>query len=155
MLGFRMDVLRIRDETTYSVRRGDAFVASGTCSAAGWARILPARCGAERATPRRRRVAVRYEHAEGVPKDFQKANALYCQAASRVTPRRNSSSAGCMPMEGVARDDGVAAALFEMAADQGHTRPPNCCNTFVSNRIRSCRPACCPIRGRAGAGELG
>ena len=31
-------------------------------------------------------LAVRYEHAEGVAKDFQKANMLYCQAARQGYP---------------------------------------------------------------------
>jgi soluble lytic murein transglycosylase-like protein len=66
-------------------------------------------------------LAVRYEHAEGVAKDFQKANKLYCQAA------RQGYAEGQFKLgwvyangRGVARDDGVAAALFIMAAEQGH-----------------------------------
>ena len=66
-------------------------------------------------------LAVKYEHAEGVPKDFQKANKLYCQAA------RQGYAEGQFKLgwvyangRGVPRDDGVAAALFIMAAEQGH-----------------------------------
>ncbi len=66
-------------------------------------------------------LAVKYEHAEGVVKDFQKANKLYCEAA------RQGYAEGQFKLgwvyangRGVARDDGVAAALFIMAAEQGH-----------------------------------
>src|SRR5687768_7131149 len=66
-------------------------------------------------------LAVKYEHAEGVPKDFLKANKLYCQAA------RQGYAEGQFKLgwvyangRGVPRDDGVAAALFIMAAEQGH-----------------------------------
>ncbi|MEO8159680.1 MAG: transglycosylase SLT domain-containing protein [Betaproteobacteria bacterium] len=66
-------------------------------------------------------LATRYEHAEGVPRDLEKANSLYCMAA-----RQGHSEAqfrlGWLYANGrgVVRDDGIAAALFEMAAEQGH-----------------------------------
>ena len=66
-------------------------------------------------------LAVRYEHAEGVAKDFQKANMLYCQAARQGYPEGQFKLGWVYANgRGVPRDDGVAAALFIMAAEQGH-----------------------------------
>ena len=64
-------------------------------------------------------LALKYEHAEGVPRDLQKARALYCWSARRG----DEAQLGWIYAngKGVARDDGVAAALFGMAADQGHS----------------------------------
>lgn len=66
-------------------------------------------------------LAVKYAHAEGVPKDQQKANNLFCRAA------KYGSAEGLFNLgwayangRGVERDDGVAAVLFRMAADRGH-----------------------------------
>jgi len=66
-------------------------------------------------------LAVKYEHAEGVPKDFQKANQLYCRAA-RAGYAEAQFKLGWVYANGrgVARDEGVAGALFAMAAEQGH-----------------------------------
>src|SRR5262245_26565460 len=66
-------------------------------------------------------LAQKYEHAEGVLRDFEKANRLYCKAAK----------AGYIDAQfklgwvyangrGVTRDDMVAGALFTLAAKQGH-----------------------------------
>ena len=66
-------------------------------------------------------LAVAYEHAEGVPRDIQKANALYCLAAKQGYAEAQFKLGWLYANgRGVPRDDGVAAALFEMAADQGH-----------------------------------
>lgn len=66
-------------------------------------------------------LAVKYEHAEGVPKDFQKANQLYCQAARQGYAEAQFKLGWVYANgRGVARDDGVAAALFSLAAAQGH-----------------------------------
>src|SRR2546423_9702520 len=66
-------------------------------------------------------LAVRYEHAEGIAKDFEKANSLYCSAA-RAGYAEAQFKLGWVYANGrgVPRDDGVAAALFSMAAAQGH-----------------------------------
>lgn len=66
-------------------------------------------------------LALRYEHAEGVPKDLAKAMSLYCQAA-KAGHAEGQFKLGWMyaNARGVPRDDAVAAALFAMAAEQGH-----------------------------------
>jgi len=66
-------------------------------------------------------LAVKYEHAEGVTRDFAKAADLYCRAA-RLGFADAQFALGWMYANGrgVSRDDGVAAYLFAMAAEQGH-----------------------------------
>lgn len=66
-------------------------------------------------------LAVRYEHAEGVPRDYSKAIALYCRAA-RLGYADAQYALGWMYANGrgVSKDDGVAAQLFTLAAEQGH-----------------------------------
>jgi soluble lytic murein transglycosylase-like protein len=66
-------------------------------------------------------LAVKYEHAEGVPRDFQEANRLYCRAAKQGYADAQFKLGWVYANgRGVARDDGVSAILFRMAADQGH-----------------------------------
>ena len=65
-------------------------------------------------------LAVRYEHAEGVSRDLQKAGALYCQAAKHGHAEAQFKLGWLYAnARGVPRDDAVAAALFVMAAHQG------------------------------------
>ncbi len=66
-------------------------------------------------------MAVKYEHAEGVPLDYTKAADLYCRAA-RSGYADAQYALGWMYANGrgVTRDDGVAAQLFTMASNQGH-----------------------------------
>lgn len=66
-------------------------------------------------------LAVKYEHAEGVPRDYFKAVALYCRAA-KLGNSDAQYALGWMYTNGrgVSKDDGVAAQLFAMAAEQGH-----------------------------------
>ena len=66
-------------------------------------------------------LAVKYEHAEGVPRDYAKAAELYCRAA-RSGHADAQYALGWMYANGrgVTRDDGVAAQLFVMAGEQGH-----------------------------------
>ena len=67
------------------------------------------------------RLAQRYEHAEGVPKDFAKANELYCRAAKAGYAEAQFRLGWIYANgRGVPRDDGIAAVLFLMAAEQGH-----------------------------------
>jgi soluble lytic murein transglycosylase-like protein len=67
------------------------------------------------------RLAQRYEHAEGVEKDFVKANQLYCRSAKAGHAEAQFRLGWIYANgRGVQRDDGVAAVLFVMAAEQGH-----------------------------------
>lgn len=87
-------------------------------------------------------LAVKYEHAEGVPKDFQKANSLYCRAA------RQGYAEGQFQLgwiyangRGVPRDDGVAAVLFALAAEQGHEHAAKLL-PYVSRQPDTQLPSC-------------
>ena len=66
-------------------------------------------------------LAQRYEHAEGVPRDYEKANSLYCKAA-RAGYIEAQFKLGWVYANGrgVTRDDMAAGALFTLAAKQGH-----------------------------------
>ena len=67
------------------------------------------------------RLAQRYEHAEGVEKDFHKANELYCRAAKAGHAEAQFRMGWIYANgRGVPRDDGIAAVMFVMAAEQGH-----------------------------------
>src|SRR5262249_7390046 len=59
--------------------------------------------------------------AEGVPRDYEKANRLYCRAA-RAGYIEAQFKLGWVYANGrgVPRDDAVAGALFTLAAQQGH-----------------------------------
>jgi soluble lytic murein transglycosylase-like protein len=97
--------------------------AVGASGAAEWETQLAAlEAGAGQGDPKMQtELAVKYENAEGVPKDFQKANRLYCQAAKQGYAEAQFKLGWVYANgRGVPRDDGVAAALFRMAADQGH-----------------------------------
>jgi hypothetical protein len=66
-------------------------------------------------------LAQKYEHGEGVPKDFSRANQLYCKAAKAGYPEAQFKLGWIYANgRGVEKDDAVAARLFAMAADQGH-----------------------------------
>ena len=67
-------------------------------------------------------LAVRYEHAEGVPRNYSKAIELYCKAAKQGDAN-TQFKLGWMYANGrgVSRDDGLALALFDLAAKQGHS----------------------------------
>jgi len=100
------------------------FFASGACSAAGeWGANLAAleAAAGQGDLKAQTELAAKYENAEGIPKDLQAANRLYCLAAKQGYAEAQFKL-GWMYANGrgVARDDGVAAALFKMAADQGH-----------------------------------
>ena len=71
-------------------------------------------------------LAVKHEHAEGVPQDKQEAFELYCQAA-KLGHAEAQYALGWMYANGrgVPRDDGIAAKLFTMAAEQGHGHAQN------------------------------
>lgn len=86
------------------------------------ARIAALEVAAAQGDPNARTdLAGRYEHAEGVGKDFQKANRLYCLAARQGHAEAQFKLGWVYANgRGVDRNDGVAAALFAMAAMQGH-----------------------------------
>jgi TPR repeat protein len=63
----------------------------------------------------------KYEHAQGVPRDYEKANRYYCKAArSGYIEAQFKLGWVYANGRGVARDDMVAGALFTLAAQQGH-----------------------------------
>lgn len=66
-------------------------------------------------------LAIQYENAEGVPRDYAKAAALYCKAA-RMGDADAQYALGWMYANGrgMPRNDAVAAQLFSLAADRGH-----------------------------------
>lgn len=67
--------------------------------------------------------AARYEHAEGVARDYGRAIELYC-AAAKAGNADGQYGLGWMYANGrgVARDEAVAAHLFSLAAQQGHVQ---------------------------------
>jgi soluble lytic murein transglycosylase-like protein len=87
-------------------------------------------------------LAAKYEHAEGVPKDFQKASALYCKAAKQDYAEAQFKLGWVYANgRGVPRDDGVAAELFTMAANQGHEYAIKLL-PYVSRRADTQLPPC-------------
>ncbi|HEX8886730.1 MAG TPA: transglycosylase SLT domain-containing protein [Noviherbaspirillum sp.] len=83
--------------------------------------------------------AARYEHAEGVPRDYARAIELYC-AAARAGSAEGQYGLGWMYANGrgVARDDGIAAHLFGLAAEQGHVQ------AGTMRRLASSKPVAPP-----------
>lgn len=66
-------------------------------------------------------LAVRYEHAEGLPRDYAHALELYCAAANQGHTDAAFNIAWIyLNGRGVARDDGVGAAWLRLAAARGH-----------------------------------
>jgi len=87
-------------------------------------------------------LAVKYEHAEGVRRDFQEANRLYCRAAKQGYAEAQFKLGWVYANgRGVARDDGVSAILFRMAADQGHEYAAKLL-PYVRNRADTQMPSC-------------
>ena len=87
-------------------------------------------------------LAVKYEHAEGVQRDFARANQLYCEAA-RLGYAEAQFKLGWVYANGrgVERDDGVAAVLFIMAAEQGHEYAKRLLQ-YVREQPNTALPAC-------------
>ena len=70
-----------------------------------------------------RQLATAYEHGEGVPKDVDKAVALYCEGATLGDKEAQFNLAWIYSNgRGVPRDDSLAAYLFGMASKQGHVQ---------------------------------
>lgn len=87
-------------------------------------------------------LGVKYAHAEGVPKDSNKANQLFCQAA-KYGYANGLYNLGWSYANGrgVLRDDGVAARLFNMAAERGHEHASRLV-TLVRAQGETDLPAC-------------
>ncbi|MCU6434146.1 transglycosylase SLT domain-containing protein [Undibacterium sp. Jales W-56] len=87
-------------------------------------------------------MAARYEHAEGVPRDYQYALSLYC-AAARMGDADAQYAMGWMYANGrgVARNDATAAQLFQVAAEQGHELARRMLNNMSGQDV-SALPAC-------------
>jgi len=88
-------------------------------------------------------LAVKYEHAEGVTRDYPMAVALYCRAA-RLGNADAQYALGWMyaNARGVPKDDGVAAQLFAMAAEQGHDHSRKMARYTQSSATLTPLPAC-------------
>lgn len=66
-------------------------------------------------------LATLYEHAQGLPRDLQRASALYCQAARQGYADAQFKLGWIYANgRGVPHNDGIAAALFQKAAALGH-----------------------------------
>lgn len=87
-------------------------------------------------------MAARYEHAEGVPKDYPHALALYC-AAAKLGDADAQYAMGWMYANGrgVERNDATAAQLFQVAAEQGHELARRMIGNMSTEDI-SALPAC-------------
>lgn len=87
-------------------------------------------------------LAIRFEHAEGFPKDIPQAVALYCEAARRGYPEAQFRL-GWLYFNGreLPRDDAVAGALFQMAAAGGHAHAARMIR-FVGQEPQADLPAC-------------
>jgi len=88
-------------------------------------------------------LAVKYEHAEGVTRDYPMAVALYCRAA-RLGNADAQYALGWMYANGrgVSKDDGVAAQLFAMADEQGHEHARKMARYTQSSATLTPLPAC-------------
>lgn len=87
-------------------------------------------------------LAQRYENAEGLPRDYQKAHELYCQAAKAGFADAQYAM-GWMYANGrgVSKNDQTAAQLFQVAAEQGHPQATQLSAQLGSSDI-SALPAC-------------
>ena len=87
-------------------------------------------------------LATKYEHAEGVAKNSQRAHALYCNAA-KLGFAEAQFRLGWMYANGrgVPRDDAVAAELFALAAAQGHEYAAKLL-TYIPRRSDARLPRC-------------
>jgi hypothetical protein len=80
--------------------------------------------------------AIKYEHSEGVPRDYVRAATLYCSAA-RLGNADAQFSLGWMYANGrgVARSESMAAALFSLAARHGHLGAKNMLQYTVKSKV--------------------
>ncbi|MBK4734305.1 transglycosylase SLT domain-containing protein [Noviherbaspirillum pedocola] len=110
------------------------------CSAAGAAASGPG-SGAKGDAETLVSQAIRYENAEGVPRDYAKAMDLYC-AAARAGNADAQYRLGWMYANGrgMPRDDAQAAHLFHLAAKQGHIQAETMLK--LSGSAKTVAPAC-------------
>lgn len=87
-------------------------------------------------------LAQRYEHAEGVPRDYQRAADLYC-AAARAGLADAQYALGWMYANGrgVSRSDAIALQLFRIAAEQGHPQARQMTKNLAGEEVAAL-PAC-------------
>jgi soluble lytic murein transglycosylase-like protein len=96
-------------------------------------------------------LAIRYEHAEGVPRDYAKAIDMYCQAAKQNYAEAQYRLGWMLANgRGVPRDDGLAALWFSMAAKQGHNYAQQMMK-YLGNTAPSVSSVCLTPGERAGA----
>lgn len=86
--------------------------------------------------------AIQYENAEGVPRDYDRAAALYCKAA-KLGDADAQYALGWMYANGrgVPRDDAVAAQIFSLAADRGHPGAQTM-RRFTMSSLKAPLPRC-------------
>lgn len=111
------------------------------CSAAGAAASGPGSGEAQGSGETLVAQAIRYENAEGVPRDYTKAADLYC-AAARVGNADAQYRLGWMYANGrgMPRDDAQAAHLFQLAAKQGHAQAETMLR--LSGGVKPIAPGC-------------
>ncbi len=87
-------------------------------------------------------LASRYENADGVPRDFQAANLLFCKAARQGNADAQFKLGWIYANgRGVPRDEGAAYRLFVMAAEQGHRHAAELLE-HVPRQTQAVLPAC-------------
>ena len=80
--------------------------------------------------------ATRFEHGEGVSRDLDVANRLYCAAARKGNVAAQSQLAWLFAHgRGVEKNEPMAAAWYTLAANQGDAPSPRRCR----RRSRRCR----------------
>jgi soluble lytic murein transglycosylase-like protein len=134
-------------------------VASIALAAACWAIALPASASGASAgdVAGQFALAVRYEHAEGVPRDYAHALELYCAAAGQGHVDASFNIAWIyLNGRGVARDDANGAAWLRVAADRGHQLAGRLLarlGAIPSAKPTGCRPAppAAPVRSAGSA----
>ena len=87
-------------------------------------------------------LGTRYEHGEGVARDFDQARRLYCEAA-RLGAAEAYLSLGWMYLNGrgVVRDDNVAVFWLHKAADRGNTQAANVLR-LLPTTVGLVKPSC-------------
>lgn len=115
--------LYIPTEDSTNRQRGRAFAAAMGILLSSIACMAEAHSTESDVIAMMRYEARAFEHGEGVPKDPQRAVALYCQA-SRLGDAEAMFSLGWIYANGrgVERNDALAAYFFSKAAKQGHVQ---------------------------------
>ncbi|HEY5798580.1 MAG TPA: transglycosylase SLT domain-containing protein [Burkholderiaceae bacterium] len=89
-------------------------------------------------------LATRYEHAEGLPRDYLRAASRYCSAA-RAGSAEALVALGWMHANGrgMPVDEGVAGRLFALAAERGHVHAAGLAQRFA--RPEAVLPPCLSV----------